>query len=59
MTEFSSNEKKGSFKAPSATRLSRMGQVSNFVFKFVYYVHKKQPTVTAGNVHKMFHVSYF
>lgn len=49
MTDFSSNRKKGLFKTPSATRLSRMGQVSNLVFTFVCYIHKKEQTVTCNS----------
>lgn len=57
ITDFSPKRKEEFFKTHSPTWLSGMGQVSHFVSTFVYYVQKKEHTVTAaaGTVHKRFH----
>lgn len=61
ITGFSSKRKEEFFKTHSPTWLSRMGQVSHFVSTFVYYIQKKEHTVTAaaGTVHKKFLAFYF
>lgn len=61
ITDFTSKRKEEFFKTHSPTWLSRMGQVSHFISTFVYYIQKKEHSVTAaaGTVHKRVYMFNF